>query len=364
MKQKELEQFLHFLNHNKTLTKSQRKKYEQLLARDCAPSEVITPAEQNEPAKQKIVDDTIRIHNPDGVISFLRQFSIDDSLKWYTHKWDTSDPFSFEDMASTIKSNQAKLKGFCFGKNNVGVPAPLYYHVWNFICPNKTNVIKDQHEKIFPTKWADTKQWCKENEGEWPGKYITPEGVSFEHEINRFKRTIEFRTDVETDEKFGFQIKSLIKKSVHGAVKVEFTDRFNKIGREAKFYCYVNSAFSGIRKLCDWVAAYKTLGDTLLVDAFVEDKMLILSLLHKNSRMTGGEQKFNGLSGDFKSVRETLFSVCDFEMSGLLNEEMVRIVALDKETKAEGSSIITPTKIIQTQDSIEGVSYLLKFHLQ
>lgn len=359
MEQEELKSFIHFLTHNKNLSKLQLRKIEDLIVRDSVLIE-----KEYKPQKTSSKDETVRYHNPKGIISFLSLFSIDDSLKWYTHKWDKSEPFPMEDLIKNAPINHNKLRRFCFGDDNKGVPAQLFYHVWNFINPNANNKpVIDQFGNVFQTKWADVSSWCSKHPGCWPGKFITKEGKSFESDINRFKRTIEFRTDVEPDQKFGFQIKSHIRKVLNGAVKIVFSDRFDKIGRNMKFYCNVKAVYMGISKLCDWVASYKAMGDTLFIDLDIKDDCLIFSALHKGSKMTGSENRINGLSGDFKSIREILFSACDFDISGRFNDDLVKIIALDKKSCMKGSSIITPTIIAPLSSGPDGVCYTLKFYM-
>ena len=352
MDNKDLTYFLNYILHNKNLTKAQIKRRNHLFV-------------ENFSFKDILNENDLRCHNPKGVIQFLRLFSIDDNLKWYTHKWDKPDiPFSIQDMIKNAKPNYDKLRKFCFGENNEGVPAQLFYHVWNFINPNgNEKVITDQFNNPLSTKWVDVKKWCDENPGRWPGEFITPEGVSFETTINRFKRTIEFRTDVDSTDKFGFQIKSLIRRSLNNSVKIEFSDSFNRIGREAKFYCNVNAIHKGISKLCDWVSSYKVKGDTLFVDLDSYDGYYVLNLFHRGSTMSGPEYKINGLSGDFKSIREILFSACDFEISGKFNDNYVRIIALDQTSLTKGGTITTPTTISPISQVPDGVFYKLKFYL-
>ena len=373
MEPKELQEFIYFITRNKQLSRRQLRLRDSLLARDLG---YIKEDEENglhlssdkslNTDKPTQKDQTIRFHNPNGVISFLSLFSLDDSLKWFTHKWDKLDePFLISSMIENAQFNYNKLRVFCFDDNNKGIPASLFYHVWNFISlrNDKSSIITDQFGEQIYTRWADVVEWCKANSGIWPGAFITSQGQSFESEINRFKRTIEFRTDVETNQKFGFQIKRLIRNSINGAVKVEFSTNFDSIGRDAKFYCNVKALHSGIAKLCNWVASYKTKGDTLFVDLKNEDGFYILSLLHKGSSMSGSRNKINGLSGDFKSIREILFSTCDFAITGKFNESPIMITALDKTTQSIGGAIATPTTIeIMTEEELEGVCYILKLY--
>lgn len=311
-------------------------------------------------------DTTIRSHNPNGVIRFLRLFSIDDGLKWFTHKWDNNpEAHSLEQLFLYLESNLAKLRNYCFGIDNQGIPAKLYYHVLNFIRPDKQGryILYDQHKESIDTTWADLRKWCAENTGQWPARFITPSGQSFETTIENFKRTIEFRTDCSVTERFGSQLRDLIQKSTFGSVKLEFTRSYREISKDLSAYCYVNSLFDGIRELCEeWINKYKAKGDALVIDLDQNDSCYILTMLHKDSYFSCSRKKLDGLSGNFKGIREKLFSVCDFSIKSRLNGESIEIVALEDGMKAEGPSIISPTIIRNIEQPINGVLYTFKIY--
>ena len=362
MKNQDEINLINFFTRNKSLTRAQRARFASLVARDCIKSndEVLENVEK----KSKDTDTSLRFHNPKGVIEFLRLFSTDDILKWFTHNWDNqSKELTLHNLwRQLLETKSKKLSELSFGTKNIGIPASLYYHVVNFISSNPKGTLKDQHGERFETTWKDLKVWCEENPNVWPGSFITSEGVSFESVINRFKRTIEYRTDCEITEKFGMQIRKLISETIIGAVKVEFTPQFRELGRDINLYNYVNNFVSGIKQVCDWISSYKSKGDTLIVDMSYHDTYYLLTMFHKGSYFSGDYDKINGLSGDFKKLRELLFSVCDFSMFGEKNGQSLEIIALDNESKMQGSEIISETKVIKRDKPIGGVLYSFKLY--
>ena len=62
------------------------------------------------------------------------------------------------------------------------------------------------------------------------------------------------------------------------------------------------------------------------------------------------------------SIREILFSTCDFAITGKFNESPVIITALDKTTQSIGGAIMTPTTIESMTGESEGVCYILKLY--
>lgn len=360
MVQRELKEFIYYLTHNKNLTKAQQLKRDELLARDYGRK----PINEESKEKKKHSDETTRLHSPKGVIRFLRLFSVNDTLKWFTHKWDNNAyPISLETLFANLTFNN-NLNGYCFGEENQGITAKLYYHVWNFIRPDKSsnNTVYDQFGEKFDTTWADLTEWCKENPGIWPDSFITPSGKSFDTIITRFKRTIEFRTDCSTTDKFGSQVRELINRAIVGSVKVEFTSRYRELGRDLCLYCNVNDLFAGIKEICEWVSSYKSKGEKLVVDMEYHNTYYLLTLFHEGSYFSGSQDKLCGLSGNFKSIREKLFSVCDFTMSSTLNGENIDVIALTDDMEMVGANIISPCKILPSSKSSIGVLYTLKLY--
>lgn len=361
MKNQDEINLINFFTRNNSLTRAQRARFASLVARDCTKSndDILEMVKK----KDKETDTSQRFHNPKGVIEFLRLFSTDDILKWFTHNWDNqSNELTLKNLWERLNEKSKKLKELSFGSQNNGVPASLYYHVVNFISNTPPGTLRDQSGKKFDTTWKDLKVWCEENPKVWPGSFITSEGVSFESVVNRFKRTIEFRTDCEVTEKFGMQIIKLIKDTIIGAVKVEFTPQFRELGRDINLYNNVNNFISGIKEVCDWISSYKSKGDTLIVDLSYHDSYYLLKMFHQGSYFSGDDLKLKGLSGNFKKVRELLFSVCDFSMFGEKNGQSLEIIALDSESEMQGSDIISETKIKKIDKSIGGVLYTFKLY--
>lgn len=368
-----------FFSNNKNLTAAQRSRFNKLIARDCekasAEGKVVKMGNDLEiidsENETKFTDKTFRHHNPHGVIEFLRLFSSDDILKWFTHKWDNGSKYlTLENLFSLLNDYKSSLRTYSFGENNKGVPAPLYYHVLNFITPDKTKKLQifDQFGETIEMTWGckTTQDWCSEHPGIWPSAYITPEGKSFEYSINRFKRTIEFRTDCDIDDKFSFQIRRIIESSLVNNVKIKYSSNFRNIGRDVNIYCDIKSLFAGIKDICDWIRSYKSKGDTLLVDMEYHNSFYLLKFLHQGSYFSCPKEKLKGLSGNFKDIREKLFSVCDFFMIGRRNNGLLKVVALDESDGKSGNQIITETRITELEnfDKVNGVEYIFKLYVQ
>lgn len=109
MKRKELQEFLYFFTHNKSLTRAQQMKRDALLARDYAnmagllealPSPLIksesdgnknNPLEDSGRKHRSGVEENTKYTSPHNIQKFLREFNQEDLLKYTCHQIDTDE---------------------------------------------------------------------------------------------------------------------------------------------------------------------------------------------------------------------------------------------------------------------------------
>lgn len=313
------------------------------------------------------------VHSPQKTIDLFSLFSRNDDFKWFTHKWDRPDAdFDINWYIENQSRNFKFLDDYTFGKD-AGIPLAILNHLKNFINLEEKYKIYDQTGKLIPFTWFDTLQWCKGHPGKWPGHMPTDDGRLFETWIKIFKRTIEFRTDVEFDKKFGVQTKKFIKNRISPEVAdITFTETFLKTGRSIGFYCYVNGLYEGLTKILDWIEAYKALSNKVTVDLGKEDDSYRLVIMHSDSYFSCDEIKLNGMRGDLKELRGRLFSVCDLSIEAdRENDKPIRVCCLDKDTrgifslKSGGRQFnLTPCRLEELDYSPGGVKYILKLYIK
>lgn len=310
---------------------------------------------------------TLLHHSPKRMIEFLRLFSIDDHYKWYTHKWDQYG-VSLEHLIKTQSERRQQLSDFLYNTENP-INNKTYYHVWNFINFNNIG------DNVYP--WYDNEGivnrigWHSVVESHMRSLDTPIENLKFSDGslffdyIKKFKSSIEFRTDLRMDDRFHKVIRNSIKRYINGTVQVEYTKNFRKIGYDVNIYCDVIGVISALKILCDWIVKHKVNGSNVIVDLSADDDSYELTIMHSGSYLTN-LQKMQKPSGDFAKLRNRLFSVCDFTISGDYkelgeNKGSIIVYGLNSETIIL-DEILNDCKIDHKDKLIGGVMYNIKFY--
>ena len=227
MKQKEIENFIYFLTNSKNLTKAQRLKRDQLLAKmvTTPPNDKVdeTPLTNNSNAGVCVQ------HETSAIVNFLHQFTETNAkaLKFTTHIWETNAEGHY-DYSDFKEFKTAYLEILTKREPSLYTIQPLCKHLWQII----TNFLINDEPKY---SWSEFKlkigynkyleKWMNENPGKQPfamplrtlpakyqhtelvnGRYL----VNFGHVVDVFKNCIEFR-----DNDLYYFIKELFKSSDH-----------------------------------------------------------------------------------------------------------------------------------------------------
>lgn len=306
-------------------------------------------------------------HSPKKMIEFLRLFSIDDHYKWYTHKWDQSG-VTLEHLIKTQTERMRQLSDFLYESENP-INKRTYTQVLSFINFNNTG------DNIYP--WYDNEG--NANRTGWHSiidphrqNLDTPienlkfnDGSIFLDYIRKFKSSIEFRTDLRMDDRFHKVIRNSIKRYINGAVQVEYTGSFRKIGYDVNIYCDVNRVITALKILCDWIVKHKVNGSNVIVDIVPDNDGYELTIMHSGSYLTN-IGKMQKPSGDFANLRNCLFSVCDLTISGdykELGEDKGSIIVygLNSETTMS-DNLLNDCTIEHKNNVVGGVMYNIKFY--
>lgn len=320
-------------------------------------------------------------HSPSKMVEFLSLFSRDDqfNFKWYTHKWDMLEEFKIEKELVDKQQSGNNSKLYPMAYPTVSGPAvneSTYHQVWNFIN------FKNNSE--HPYKWCNTKLesikygWhsvleLSKSNPEIPVENLKLEdGHQFKDYIRMFKSVIEFRTDLEYNDRFSVLIKSRIKSELPKDFKITFNDEFKKVGYELNVYCDVVGVIKALKYICEWITKHKAISSEVNVDLKCEDSFYVLELTHVGSYFNN-KKKLETPSGDFEALRKRLFSVCDFSMEGDLfvdgGSQSIIVKALDETTEMnikgkgkEKEKKLTPPTITYSIDKLGGVKYKLKIY--
>ena len=217
-KDRDIQDFLYYMIHSKSLTREQKAKRDRLLVRDLSVRFTTEKEVQSTNDNQERI---CTIHSPSKIVSFLHQFTDEKTLalKLTTHFWDkNSRTNSYRyDTFQDFKDDYLKILN-----DKEGFPLymvePLCNHLWQTI---KNFLVND--EGVYP--WSKyklrigynkyLKQWMDNNPGMQPFSMplnAFPEDIRpkkridgksliyFSHIVEIFKHCIEFRDDSFYDE--------------------------------------------------------------------------------------------------------------------------------------------------------------------
>lgn len=315
-----------------------------------------------------LVPGNIFHHSPQAMIKFLSLFSRDDRFKWYTHKWDTSTTFNIDEFIEQQRVTKYVLSDMAYPKESGPiVNEKTYNQVWNFINFSNTG------QKTFP--WKNTKfenircGWhsiigLNNDKSDVPAEnLILCDGHQFKDYIRMFKAIIEFRTDLNDDDRFSELVWNTITSILPKDFDVTFSSDFDDIGYDLNVYCDVVGFLSAIHTICNWIVRHKALSSIVRIDLINEKDYYTLEILHEGSYFNNIE-KLKNPSGDLDGLRKRLFSVCDFMLEGDLKEDgsnkgSVIVYALDEHTMANNNNL-SPCDIVTANNQMGGVKYNLK----
>lgn len=321
----------------------------------------------------EMTSEIIHYHSPQTMIKFLALFSRDDRFKWYTHKWDVSIPFDIDEMIERQTTVKSVLSDMAYPKvSGPTVNEKTYNQVWNFI--NFYNSDKSE-KKAYPWKntkfesircgWHSIVDLSKKNPDIPVENLILIDGHQFKDYVRMFKTTIEFRTDLNDDDRFSELIWSSINSSLPKDFDIKFDPQFDEIGYDLNVYCDVIGFLSALHTICIWMVKHKARSSEVKIDLISENEYYILEIFHVGSYFDNIE-KLKNPSGDFEELRKRLFSVCDLTLEGDYlkggkKDGAMVVKALDSNIQITDKSL-TPCIVIALDNEIGGVKYKLKIY--
>ena len=310
-------------------------------------------------------------HSPKRMIEFLSLFSRDDRFKWYTHKWDMSASFSIVEMKERQIADRRVLRNMAYPEvSGPVVNQATYNQVWNFINfdNNKPNDIYTwKNNKLEEIKEGLHSVYdLSKNDPEMPVEFLKlPDGHQFRDYVRMFKAVIEFRTDLNDDDRFSELVWKNINSGLPKDFEVIFEPRFDEIGYDLNVYCDVVGIIVALNTLCNWMTKHKARSSKVSVDLMSEEEYYILEITHHRSYFNNLE-KLRHPSGDLENLRKRLFSVCDFSMEGDYMKDGQKhgsliVPALDQNTEMSGNTL-TACNITESDEEVGSVKYKLKIY--
>lgn len=310
-----------------------------------------------------------RHHSPKTMIEFLSLFSKDDRFKWFTHKWDMSVEFKIDDMITRLNANKSILSKMAYGTGD-SINERSYNQVWNFINFENSNYPwRNNDSKAIHYGWHSIVELSRNNPSIPVENIKLDDGHLFKYYIDMFKSSIEFRTDLDDKDRFSELVHDRIKKGLKEfklIFKIGSEDyALDEIGYDLNTYCDVPGFLYAIEQICNWITKYKTNGSEVSIDLTANKESYDLVIMHHNSYFSN-KSKLENPSGDFETLRNRLFSVCDLKMEGDykcdgINVGSLLVNALDNNTIMSEDKI-SPCHITSSDKIIGGVKYTLTIY--
>lgn len=228
MEKKELQEFLHFLTHNKSLTRGQQLKRDALLARDYAQKEqnadvLLEEQEKKEAPKDNDegeenngkkhrtgVDEKTRYTSPKTLQMFLREFNQDDVLKYTCHQIDTdevienickecsSEKYDFDKHLELIK-NHFEMLVRKFKTENIFLDSKMYALISTYLTGSSGK--NDKREKKDWSSNGIEVNWNCPQIHDWANKHphIIPSpgrNIAKKQKSNGFTLSAAFKSNI------------------------------------------------------------------------------------------------------------------------------------------------------------------------
>jgi len=260
-------------------------------------------------------------HNPVVAKNILASFSSDETLKFFTHQYDSSvGEFNYDDFME--RAWKAFNKVVYRQKNQ------LHESTYNRL----NGFVKGEYFLTYGYKiemaWNNKSlaDWCKANTNIYPDKYSLPESVKFPINNNRLIK-YPFFSDVINRFKFDIQLRT--ENSSQTLDKI-VKNIFNEAGLSTDFKLEIKDAeFDTIdlfidtvqlkyalKRLLGWIALHKDRSKDIEVNLISKKDVYELDISHVNSYVSWDvySEKRNGLHGDIKEIRNILQNICDWQM--------------------------------------------------
>ena len=373
---RDIQDFVYYMTHCKSLTKEQKAKRDLLLSRDLSMPKADKSISKSIGNDEKQSNTRIcEFHEPQKVFEFLHKFSINNTaLKYTTHFWDKNpkdDKYtydSFEDFKSKYKENLES--GDCKLSSIYSLCEHLWAIIKNFLIQDIPQYPWSEHKfKIGYNKYVG--EWMKANPDHQPAsmplsafpKELQPNELIngkvlsyFSDVIEIFKRCIEFRDNdlyISVWKTFKSADHNIDKKgleSLKGRAIYTDTELVKEALKIIAGNIFQRPMYPELKIYCESI----TNGDYKVVQL----KILQVGSF-SNRDVNDAKIKASSDEGDFHRIKDKIRNLCDFAV-----ESKFRIGNGFKHCRINYLSSIEKTEDIEFLDNIEceGFTYILTFY--
>ncbi len=376
--ERDIQDFIYYMTHSKSLSKEQQAKRNKLLTRDLsAAKEEKKSSEPNKETKKLSNARICEIHEPRKVFEFLHKFTANNTaLKYTTHYWDKNvveGKYEYDDF-NVFKSAYRDILEK--GDPNLSSIYNLCEHLWqtikNFLMLDEPGKYTwSEHSlKLGYNKYVG--QWMNDNPGLQPASMpisafpedIQPKGLIngkvlsyFGDIIDIFKRCIEFRDNdlyisiIRTFRSADHNIDKQCLESVKGRAIYTDTEQIKEALKIIAGNIFQRPMYPNLKISCD-----------TSVDG--KNKVLNLRILQvgsfSNRDISHAKLKASSNEGDFYRIKVKLRNLCDFavESKFRIGDDIrhCRINYLSSNEKIEDIEYLD-------NEGCEGFTYILTFYV-
>ncbi len=370
---RDIQDFVYFMIHSKSLTRGQQAKRDTLLAKDLIRPQMDTSTSKTIEEDWVQPDNRIcEFHEPQKVYEFLHKFTINNTaLKYTTHFWDKNfetGEYKYKKLGDFKSDYMKEIDGFDY---RTFKPKHLGLIVKNFLDPDENiNYSWSEHKlKIGYNSFVG--EWMVANPGLQPAsmpiyefpKYLQPNGLVsgkvlsyFSDVIDIFKHCIEYR-----DNDLYISFRRIFKSADHIIDKEALnTIRGRSIYTDTEL---VNEALRIIAGNIFQRPMFPKLKISCNSASRGDNKIIQLRILQVGSFSNRdiNDEKLKGKSeeGVFYSIKEKLRNLCDFSV-----ESNFRIGNEIRHCRINYLSSVGTTEDYEFIDNqeCEGFTYILTFY--
>lgn len=296
------------------------------------------------------------LHNPQNVTSFLSEFRKKNifNLKELLHAPDSPENFDLEPILTDIK-NRLPFKA---GKDTIPFDKRLPLHLWKILHNQLFSVYSGRGRRI----------WKKYGIHPLFNDKAGADIAEFKDKIQNFRRNIRFGKSSDDSDVLLDSLKELVTKtkinSIFREENIKWLPKESTIIGNAQFFTDVENVKDALEKIFEGIVKYSNYEQKLLTEETKFHKELLISCeyLHRTRNVVIsivdthshyiGPPDYLFNSGDFDSIRNFLWSLCNWEIQACFSEG--KYLSIDMMTQNKEYTELSP-------DFVKGFTHKLTF---
>lgn len=302
------------------------------------------------------------VHNPQDLVSLLKNFSINDSaLKYTTHSWDAGrDAHMFKDITEFLSIAKDQYTRFSYNLNRLSrnLNGKIYHFIFDKDISSEGWGDIDHKKRIY-FGWSSPEliEACTLDASLNPEDYILPDKYQVQHKgkiLQKFKHVIDvFKNEIEIRDENSTLLNLILQK--HDKFLLSFDDPLIQNLDNKTFYTDVqwlskalDLIFENIQSRPQHKQVYYSVSDV--------GNAYVFEILHVGSFNEGksvDDEKLKLVKGNFGDIVNYLKNLCDWSIESKFAEGSFRINYLTSDKEASA---------VQDIPFVNGFKHILTFY--